>query len=78
MLAVNILEAKTQFSNLIARAMKGEDIIIARAGTPVARLTALVSKKTAQSRGSLKHHIHLHEDFDAPLPDDITCAFGQK
>jgi prevent-host-death family protein len=51
---VNIHEAKTSFSKLIIRASKGEEIIIARAGKPVAKLVALEKKKRFASQAVLK------------------------
>jgi len=72
---VNIYEAKTQLSKLVDRAAEGDEIIIARAGKPVARLTALKREKLPLRPGLLKGKIWIADDFDAPLPDDILDAF---
>jgi len=72
---VNIHEAKTHFSKLIIQASKGEDIIIARAGKPVARLIALEKPIRPRKPGSAKGQITMSDDFDAPLPKDILESF---
>jgi prevent-host-death family protein len=73
---VNIYEAKTQLSKLVDLAASGTDVVIARSGHPVARLTALSMKdKRLQGIGSLEGKGWIAEDFDAPLPDDILAGF---
>jgi prevent-host-death family protein len=72
---VNIFEAKTQLSKLIAMVESGEEVVIARAGKPVARLTKLDPAKRTIVYGLLKGKIHVADDFDAPLPDDILAEF---
>jgi prevent-host-death family protein len=74
-MTVNIFEAKTQLSKLIELAEKGEDIVIARAGKPVVRLTRLDPVKRPIRYGGLKGKIWVADDFDAPLPDDVLAAF---
>jgi prevent-host-death family protein len=76
MKTVNIHAAKTHLSSLVEEAAKGEEIIIAKAGKPAARLIAL--EKTAFDRkpGRLKHLIEIHGNFDDPLPPEIAGAFG--
>lgn len=74
-LTVNIFEAKTQLSKLIERVERGEEVIIARAGKPVARLTSLESVKKPVVFGLLKGKLHISEDFDAPLPDEVLAEF---
>ncbi|MGO8759487.1 MAG: type II toxin-antitoxin system Phd/YefM family antitoxin [Terracidiphilus sp.] len=74
MLTVNIFEAKTQLSRLIASAEKGDDVIIARAGKPVARLTRLEPAKKPIRFGGLKGKIWIADDFDAPLPEDFLIT----
>jgi prevent-host-death family protein len=66
---VNIFEAKTNLSKLIARAENGEDVVIARAGKPVVRLTRLEPKKKPIRFGLLKGKIHVSDDFDEYLPE---------
>ncbi|HEY1646930.1 MAG TPA: type II toxin-antitoxin system Phd/YefM family antitoxin [Terracidiphilus sp.] len=72
---VNIFEAKTQLSKLIERVERGEDVIIARAGKPVARLTGLKPEKRKIRYGGLKGKIWVADDFDAPLPDEVLAEF---
>ena len=70
-ITVNISEAKTQLSKLIERVELGEDVIIARAGKPVARLTQIKPEKKGKIRfGGLKGKIWIADDFDDPLPED--------
>jgi prevent-host-death family protein len=73
---VNIFEAKTQLSKYVEMAERGEDVIIARAGKPVARLTQLkAEKKKPIIFGLLKGKIHVAEDFDDPLPPEVLAEF---
>ena len=76
MTKVNVQEAKTHLSRLIARAEAGEDIIIARAGRPIVRLVP-VSKRPTRVPGSARGEFELPDDFDEPLPDEILEAFGR-
>ncbi len=73
-IVVNIHEAKTQLSKLLVRISMGEEIIIARAGKPVARL-APFDAKLARRPGSAQGQIWIAPDFDAPLPAEILEAF---
>ncbi|HVW49982.1 MAG TPA: type II toxin-antitoxin system Phd/YefM family antitoxin [Trinickia sp.] len=75
MRTVNIHEAKTQFSRLVDAAAGGEEIIIAKAGKPAARLVPMERVKVMRRFGGLKGKIHIADDFDAPLPDDVVAAF---
>ena len=75
MRTVNIHEAKTQFSRLVDAAAGGEEIIIAKAGKPAARLVPMERVKVTRRFGGLKGKIHIADDFDAPLPDDVVAAF---
>ena len=72
---VNIHEAKTNFSKLVIQASKGEEIIIARAGKPIAKLVALEKPKKARKPGSAKGQIIMSDDFDTALPDDVLSSF---
>jgi prevent-host-death family protein len=72
---VNIFEAKTNLSKLITLVEQGQDVVIARAGKPVARLTRLEPKKKPIRFGALKGKIWIADDFDAPLPDDVLDEF---
>ncbi|MGB2852106.1 MAG: type II toxin-antitoxin system prevent-host-death family antitoxin [Solirubrobacterales bacterium] len=66
---VSIHQAKTHLSRLIARAEAGEEVIIRRHQTPVARLVAYEAAVSARSPGSLRGEIELAADFDSPLED---------
>jgi len=71
---VNIHQAKTQLSRLVERAASGEEIIIAKAGKPVAKLTA-INKPARKPRkpGGLKGRLWIADDFNAPLsPEELT------
>lgn len=72
---VNIYEAKTRLSQLVEKAASGEDVVIARAGRPIARLTRL--QKTARKRrlGLLDGRFRIPDDFNRPLPKDVVRAF---
>ena len=73
---VNLHAAKTHFSRLVAEAEAGEEIIIAKAGKPVARLGPLKAPTPKKRKlGSLRGRIRLPADFDAPLPDEMLRAF---
>ncbi len=72
---VNIYEAKTQLSKLVDKAATGEDVIIGRAGKPVARLTSLGSKRQPIRFGALKGKVAVADDFDAPLPETVLAGF---
>ncbi len=71
-------EAKTQLSRLVERAEAGEEIVIARNGTPVVRLVPVARTNALGAvRGSLRGQVRFAEDFD-DLPDDIAEAFGAR
>lgn len=76
MKTVNVHEAKTLLSRLLESVAEGEEIIIARAGKPIAKLVPLKSKP--RRPGELKGKIRIHADFDEPLPDDIAASFRGK
>jgi len=76
MKTVNIHEAKTHLSRLIARAAEGEEIIISKAGRPVAKLVGFARPARRRELGLARGQIIVHDDFDAPLPEDIRRAFG--
>jgi prevent-host-death family protein len=72
---VNIHEAKTHFSRLLQRVANGEEVIIARAGVPVARLVPVVQKQNVRPLGFARGEVWVADDFDAPLPDDLLAQF---
>lgn len=71
----NISEAKAQLSALIERVQAGEEIIIGKAGKPVAKLVRYERSEKERQPGALKGKIHIADDFDE-LPADIAEAFG--
>lgn len=73
---VNLCEPKTRLSELVDQASRGETVIIAKAGTPMAKLVPFASvAKRRLVFGLMKGKIRIADDFDAPLPDDIRAAF---
>lgn len=72
---VNIHQAKTHLSKLLERAALGEEIIIAKAGTPVARLVPIKRRQGKRPLGLAKGQIVVPDDFDAPLPAEIEEDF---
>jgi prevent-host-death family protein len=73
---VNLHAAKTHLSRLVDRAASGEEIVIARAGKPVARLCALAPAAARRRPGLLKGRIQIAKDFD-DLPDALLRAFHE-
>ena len=76
MKTVNIHAAKTHLSSLVEEAAAGEEIIIAKAGKPIARLVPIERPAFHKAFGILKGRIHASDDFDAPLPPEILKGFG--
>ena len=72
---VNIHAAKTHFSRLVERAAEGEDIVIARADKPVARLGPLRTVAKPRQPGLMRGRIVIAAEFDAPLPKQLLDAF---
>lgn len=73
---VNIHQAKTHLSRLLQRVANGEEVTIAHAGVPVARLVR-IEKKPPKKRplGMDRGKVWIADDFDAPLPDDLLKSF---
>ncbi len=65
----NMHESKTHFSRLIKKVMNGEEVIIAKAGKPVARLTPIQDDVSPRVPGLDKGNVKIAADFDAPLPE---------
>jgi prevent-host-death family protein len=80
MKTVNIHQAKTQLSKLIEEASKGESFIIAKAGKPVVRVTALSAPTAAQVRrlGFMAGQISVPDDFDRMGQEEIERMFGEE
>lgn len=72
---VNLYEAKTHLSEFVERAARGEEIVIAKAGLPKARLMPLVRVRRPRKPGAWKGRIRIAPDFEAPLPDELLRAF---
>ena len=70
---VNVHEAKTHLSKLLERVEAGEQVVIARDGTPVARLVAM--EREPRRPGRWKGKLKVGASFDAALPDSILDAF---
>jgi len=67
-LTVNMHEAKTQLSRLVSKVEEGEEVLIARAGKPVARLTGIEHKLEPRRFGTAKRKVRMSRDFDSPVP----------
>jgi prevent-host-death family protein len=74
MKTVNIHEAKTQLSKLVADAEAGEDVVIARAGKPVARLVRIADVVPERRFGAMKGRAATTDAFFETLPDDELAA----
>jgi prevent-host-death family protein len=72
---VNIHDAKTHLSKLIDRVMGGEEIIIAKAGKPVARLLPIHDRPAERFPGTAVGKITISDDFNEPLPDAVLLDF---
>jgi prevent-host-death family protein len=73
--AVNIYEAKAHLSELVDRAAQGEEIILAKAGKPRARLVPLAARAARRRPGLGRGKVWVAEDFDAQLPEGVLAAF---
>ena len=72
-LTVNVHEAKTHFSKLLARVAAGEEVIIAKAGKPIARLSHFSPAKPSREPGWAKGMLKIAADFDAPMsPEELA------
>jgi prevent-host-death family protein len=78
MKTVNTHEAKTHFSALLKRVAAGEEIVIAKAGKPVARLVPLESESAVREFGFVAEGFRIASDFDAPLPAEILETFNGR
>jgi prevent-host-death family protein len=71
---VNVHDAKTNLSKLLAKVELGEEVVIARAGKPVARLVPYVEELARRPFGLYKGQIWMSDDFDDPLPNEFWNA----
>ncbi len=78
MKTVNIHEAKTHLSKLLARVRKGEEVIVAKAGKPVAKIVPFETAPKRRVPGSARGLVKIYDNFDDPLPDEILDAFEGK
>lgn len=78
MKSVNIHEAKTHLSRLIERAEAGEEIIIAKAGRPAARLVPIEGARKPVKIGGLKARVPLPDDFNTMFEDEIAAMFAAR
>lgn len=72
---VNVHEAKTHLSRLLEEVAAGAEVVIAKAGKPVARLVPIVPVTRPKSLGLLRGRITVPDDFDAPLSPDVLAEF---
>jgi prevent-host-death family protein len=72
---VNIHEAKTHLSRLLDEVVAGDDVVIAKAGKPIARLIPFVSPSKKRKLGILAGKLNVPVDFDAPLPEEVLASF---
>ena len=75
MVEVNISQAKTHLSRLLLRVCAGEEVVISKAGKPVARLVPVEKKPARRIPGQDRGRIWIADDFDAPLPKELLDLF---
>ena len=73
-MVINVSEARTHLSKLLDRVANGEEIVLGKAGTPVARLVPYVESRRPREPGRLAGTIWIAPDFDE-TPEDIIAAF---
>lgn len=76
-MSINIYEAKTQLSKLIARVEEGEEITISRNGRPAARLVPIGRRTAPRVPGALKGQIVIHDDFDELDEETLRDWYGE-
>jgi prevent-host-death family protein len=75
MATVSVGNARAEFSQLIERALAGEDIVITRRGKPAVRLVPVEEPRPLRKPGALKGLFEVTDEFFDPLPDDVLEAF---
>lgn len=78
MKTVNVHEAKTHLSRLLEQVEAGQEVVIARAGRPVARLVPLPAALQPRQLGLLAGRYTVPDDWDAPLPADVLASFSGR
>lgn len=73
---MNVQDAKTNLSRLLARVEAGEEIVITRSDRPVAKLVPIDPERPMRQLGDDRHLVSIGDDFDAPLPLDVLHSFG--
>jgi prevent-host-death family protein len=73
----NVHEAKTHFSRILAKVLAGEEVIIAKAGEPIARVVPIAPRRQRVPDAELGK-VWVAADFDGPLPDDLLDAFERR
>jgi prevent-host-death family protein len=73
---VNLYDAKTNLSSLVERVSEGEEIVIAKAGVPKAKLVPIAGPRRRRQPGGWEGKVRIRKDFDEPLPEDILRIFG--
>jgi prevent-host-death family protein len=76
MRVINMHAAKTHLSRLVEEVAAGEDVVIAKAGHPVARLVSFAAPEVERVPGALRGQVEIGRSFDAPLPAEVAAAFG--
>jgi prevent-host-death family protein len=76
MTIVNVHAAKTHLSKLLERVAQGEEVVIAKAGKPVARIVPAEPPQALRRPGSARGLGRVRDDFDTPMPDDFLAALG--
>ena len=74
----NLYKAKASLSSLVERAARGEEIIIAKAGKPMARLVPAAGVARRRKPGGWTGRMSIAKNFDAPLPKAVQSAFGGR
>ncbi len=72
---VNIHQAKTHLSRLLQRVAEGEEVVIARAGEPIARLVRIQPQQTTRPLGMDRGSVVVPDDFNDPLPPELLAQF---
>jgi len=72
---IKLYDAKTHLSNLVDRAAKGEEFIIAKGSEPMARLVPVSKHGMRRSPGGWEGRVVIADDFDAPLPKKLLRGF---